>query len=193
MCIHLFNPPAPDCVPKSRCGNCHCAPRYWRLTIPAFAAYPGQPVLQLVPEWSTILRYGGGCDWGRLVPSGNDPDKDHPMNLSWHLTYQPFVDMVSHAFVTTPGLVTDWCVWVPGNTAGTPAAIAGDTVLYRKQPNAAAGDDTSNFTEQRHFRCLAKNDLHYWGSLNVDPGGEDPGPFLGWPALLTVVPWYGKK
>lgn len=161
--------------------------------IPAFTAYPGQPEQNSVSEWSAILRYAGGCDWRRMPTWGDNPDQEHPMNLPWRLSYQPFVDLVSHALQTSPGLVPGWCVWVPGNSTGTPAAIAGDTVLFRKQPNAAAGDDTSNFTEQRHFRCLSENVLHYWGSLNVDPAGEAPGPNFGWPAMLTVTPWYGKK
>ena len=31
------------------------------------------------------------------------------------------------------------------------------------------------------------------GSVTVDPAGETPGPLLGWPSELPVVPWYGKK
>lgn len=41
----------------------------------------------------------------------------------------------------------------------------------------------------KHFQCLEPNTFHYWGAEG-DPGGEEPPNLLGWPAKLTLTPYY---
>lgn len=172
MCIFRFNPPAPS-GPCKQCRRCPCTPNYWRLDVAAFAGYADSWAL-LKYEPHPELPSSTYCYWTirQDLLQGTDTPRPRAANdffaahNSWHLgTYEVL------SFVTGPGAgveFNDWLIW-----GGGPGLVA-----YTLDPPFSG-----------YFRCLEPNTFRYWGAQG-DPGGEENPETLGWPAELTITPYY---
>jgi hypothetical protein len=160
MCIHLLNPPAPNCADATGCGNCQCVPPFWKTTAQVL---PGQhPTYEQILTGTHIIprvsRLQGGpspCTWYL------------PANVG--IGVSP-IDPTPGIYVYNPtGAPTAWLVVLQ---YGHPLSLPLDVAAYSQ---VAFGFPRVT------WRCLFPNRL-YLDSLG--------GNLIGMPNYIDVEPFW---
>lgn len=181
MCIHLFNPPSPNCVAQmpTPCNNCHCVPRYWRLDSPAFTYEESTYDASWIVLEADPVRGESVCLWTHRadIPQGvttgvprERGENDYFAGLTrWRLASRAGLQLRSPP---NPQVVfEEWVIYQPGRVAYT-----------------VQRDSLQNLVFHKHFNCLGPTTFKY----NVSAGdfeGTDP-LFNGYPPTLTVTPYH---
>lgn len=188
MCIHLFNPPSPDCVAQmpTPCNNCHCVPRYWRLDSPAYTFEESVfdaswIVLEANPAaGSNICRWTHRADIPQGVSTGVPRERGEndffdaialatPLGRVWNLATRASLQLLPSP---DPQLVLEeWVIYLP------------DIVAYTVQV------ELTGLISHKHFNCLSPTTFTYAISAGDTSGDPAPGN-NGWPPTLTVTPYY---
>jgi hypothetical protein len=173
MCIFLFNPPAPACVPKTRCGACHCMPRFWQLEAAAFSYLDPQGETVSVSPFQAIMEYGelgfsfiggafpfqpsGDCFWGLSLKNTREA-KSHLMYQPWYLWFDLAAAAWKLIISAHVGVTIEY-----GLTAFANQPVSEQSVPANRQPG--------------RFECLSPNRFYLFPDQGDYPLSADLTPY----------------
>lgn len=178
MCIHLFNPPAPNCDSSRGCGNCVCVPPFWKVSAQAPAIAAGDRYVQL---------YMGDHIIPRDQASAREPLSDFPCR--WELPFlipdfnQAGGIAVGYGNVSVElgggGIFTWYVIFAGAASPGDPP----DAIVYSQ----FGFDRITPPNGPQPWKCLGKNRLYRDDFDSTELSGLGP-PFL--PDFVDVEPFW---